>query len=305
MLYLLINLIWNFTQYTIILLTIILFVVFVLEKINFLRKWSPIQKFIFPNPHCLYSVNDTNIHSITSSQWKEPIIYSKYTTLNTIENEKQKESRIVLVCHGNGCNISHLQADNNIIDGLNNSSLNSKRWYGIYPEYPGYGPNGGYTDDTIIADRCVYLLKKMQKELNVKDENIIIIGRSIGSGIASQICEKINGSIGIKALILISPFSSLDNVILDVLKPYGKYIRYLSKLLVAQRFDNLSIIKKLSMPLLLFHGNTDELIKPNHSQILFDNSNSTIKHLEYLNGNHNNISYDEIQRILINFLKTL
>lgn len=78
-------------------------------------------------------------------------------------------------------------------------------------------------------------------------------GRSIGSGPATYLAA--NRSPG--ALILISPFKSIQCT--------AEVILGMMKFIVADRFKNIEEITKVTCPLLLIHGQKDDLIPYNHS----------------------------------------
>ena len=78
-------------------------------------------------------------------------------------------------------------------------------------EYPGYG----ISDDKEINDNNIliyaervysYLLSS-----GIKEKNIFIMGRSIGSGPAVHICSKYSPG----GLILICPYTSISDIIKD------------------------------------------------------------------------------------------
>jgi pimeloyl-ACP methyl ester carboxylesterase len=71
-------------------------------------------------------------------------------------------------------------------------------------EYPGYGLyEGACNSDQMIKD--AYSVLKYATKL-VPEKKIIVIGRSIGSGLAVEMGTKYSG---LRALVLISAFTSL------------------------------------------------------------------------------------------------
>jgi abhydrolase domain-containing protein 17 len=85
-------------------------------------------------------------------------------------------------------------------------------------------------------------------------EDIIIIGRSIGSGPATKLAANNNPS----ALILISAYTSIHSLVEHLI---GKWAQFL----VADRFKNLEYIKKVNCKVLFLHGKKDKLIPYEHS----------------------------------------
>lgn len=64
------------------------------------------------------------------------------------------------------------------------------------------------TNSENILEEALYVYDYIHEILGIKEENIIVLGRSIGSGPAIHVASK--RSTG--ALILISPFKSIRNI---------------------------------------------------------------------------------------------
>jgi len=128
-------------------------------------------------------------------------------------------------------------------------------------EYPGYGVYKTEDSDaeTIMVNANL-VLQFLTKVLKYKLSDIIIIGRSMGSGPACTLAAKYKD---IPALILISPFTSLKNAVKSLLGSFPS-------LLVKERFDNLTTIKQVACPTLLIHGQSDTIIPYQHSVELYE-----------------------------------
>lgn len=90
----------------------------------------------------------------------------------------------------------------------------------------------------------------------VPENKIIVIGRSIGSGLAVEVASKYSN---LRTLVLISAFTSLQSVVKEIA---GEWI---SKL-VKERFRNLEKMHRVKCPTLLIHGSEDTLIPKSHSE---------------------------------------
>jgi esterase/lipase len=79
-------------------------------------------------------------------------------------------------------------------------------------EYPGYGIYHGDspTSDKIIADAEI-VYKFLTKELFWKEHDIIVCGRSIGSGPACYLASTFAPS----SLVLVSPHTSIRGIVKD------------------------------------------------------------------------------------------
>ena len=74
-------------------------------------------------------------------------------------------------------------------------------------------------------------------------------GRSLGSAVATHVAEKHK----VAGMILESPFTSARAMA-------ARYYKIFPRALVRLRLDNLSRIKQIRCPTLIFHGNADMLV---------------------------------------------
>lgn len=88
----------------------------------------------------------------------------------------------------------------------------------------------------------------------IKQEDIILVGRSIGAGPACWLARKFSPS----AVALINPFKSIKEVAKAKL---GRVTNVMS----GEWFNNLEAIKSMSFPLALIHGYKDSVVSFNHS----------------------------------------
>lgn len=75
-------------------------------------------------------------------------------------------------------------------------------------EYSGYSIYKGKTTSEIIKEDSQYVYNYAIFKMGFKQQNIIVMGRSIGTGIALELMQKINPG----ALVLISPFVSIKSL---------------------------------------------------------------------------------------------
>ena len=97
-------------------------------------------------------------------------------------------------------------------------------------------------------------------DLGFKKQNILILGRSIGTGAATELALK--REIGVLALI--SPFTSLKDVVKEMV---GSFFKFFLK----ERFNNIENISKINCPTLIVHGTIDSMIPVEHSFQLHGN----------------------------------
>jgi len=129
-------------------------------------------------------------------------------------------------------------------------------------------------------------------EIGIDEKDIIVCGRSIGSGPAVHLAANRNPG----ALILISPFKSIQETASSILGIF--------KFLVKDRFNNINKIKTVTCPLLLIHGQQDNLIPFTHSLELSKNTGGPYDVFFPENMDHNEFDlYEDFLEPITNFLK--
>ena len=100
----------------------------------------------------------------------------------------------------------------------------------------------------IISD-SEFVYKFIIEKFKIPSSNIIVSGRSIGSGPAFHLASKFD----ILCLLLISPIKSVSNIA-------RKIAGRLADLFVEERFDNLSAANKVKCPTAIIHGLEDTMV---------------------------------------------
>ena len=122
-------------------------------------------------------------------------------------------------------------------------------------EYPGYGFSAGSPSQDSIAQTFVAAYDDLVSRKDIDSSRIIFFGRSLGGGAVCALAQKRSSA----ALILMSTFTSVRSFAKQFLLP---------SFLVRDPFDNLSVIKNYSGPVLILHGQRDEVIPFTHGQKL-------------------------------------
>lgn len=114
--------------------------------------------------------------------------------------------------------------------------------------------------------------------LNYSAENVILMGRSLGTGVTIQLAARCPY---LRGIILISPFTSIRDVAKNVAGS-------ISKLIIPDIFQSHDIISEVRLPVLFIHGREDDLIPFSHSVKLYESCGSSQKRLEIRdNMSHN------------------
>jgi fermentation-respiration switch protein FrsA (DUF1100 family) len=127
----------------------------------------------------------------------------------------------------------------------------------LLPDYRGYSGNPGSPDEQGLYEDGRAALGWLEAQ-GIPSARLVIIGNSIGSGVAVQMAIEQEPA----ALVLVSPLASVPLAVSDKL-PFLP-----ASLLVRDRFDNLAKIGRIEAPVLLLHGTADAVIPSSHSQRL-------------------------------------
>ena len=173
---------------------------------------------------------------------------------------------LILYSHGNSETLFDL--------GYRFKNYNDHGFSVLGYDYRGYGASGGvpsekncYSDIEKVYDYAV-------NELKYPPEKIIIYGRSLGGGPATELALRRPAA----ALVLESAFTSAYEVILSFSPP-------------GDQFDNLSKMPELKIPLLIVHGENDELIPISHGEKNFSAAAGDKYFLRVKNAGHNQLIF--------------
>jgi len=149
----------------------------------------------------------------------------------------------------------------NIADRLDNIKLlhDQTRISIFIFDYRGYGRSPGRSSETTTYLDGEGAINFVRSQLSVASDNLVIFGRSLGAAVAAEMASRYDS----RAVILESPFVSIREmakVILPAL-PIGP--------LLSAKFDVIDKVDKISVPLLVLHGDQDEIIPFEHGQKVF------------------------------------
>ena len=129
----------------------------------------------------------------------------------------------------------------------------------------------------------------------VEEQNIIIYGESLGTGVATHLSQYRNFA----GIILETPFTSM----IDAAKAFYPYIPV--SLLLKDRFDNKNKIKNINSPLLVMHGEVDQIVPFSMGQKIYEIANEP-KYSYFTKHDNHMMEYDKnLINTLNSFLKSL
>jgi uncharacterized protein len=116
-------------------------------------------------------------------------------------------------------------------------------------DYPGYGGSGGRATEPALYAAAAAAYAALATRPGVDPQRIYVYGRSLGSAVAIYTAA----ARPVAGLILESPFTSAAAM---AKHHYGLFPRFLLRL----SLDNLTNVKRVQCPILLFHGDADRLV---------------------------------------------
>ena len=116
-------------------------------------------------------------------------------------------------------------------------------------DYPGYGGSGGRATEPALYAAAEAGYATLATRPGVDPQRIYVYGRSLGSAVAIYTAARRS----VAGLILESPFTSAAAM---AKHHYGLFPRFLLHL----SLDNLTTVKRVDCPILLFHGDADRLV---------------------------------------------
>ena len=161
-------------------------------------------------------------------------------TLNGLLFKADRSKGLIFYLHGNAGSLSSWGEVARTYTDLN---------YDVYIlDYRGYGKSEGSISG---QEQLFQDVQTVYDELTNKynEDSIIVLGYSIGTGLASKIACTNNP----KLLILQAPFYSLTDMMRHTFPIIPTFI-------LKYKFKTNEFIKNCKMPIVIFHGNQDEVI---------------------------------------------
>ncbi|WP_036068829.1 alpha/beta hydrolase [Leptospira noguchii] len=171
-------------------------------------------------------------------------------------------------------------------------------WNLLITDYRGYGKNSGSISEKLMNSDAELWLSYLLNELKIPRNEIVIYGRSIGTGVAINLVSK-NPDLN---LFLETPFTDLFTLARN-------YYPFIQTWMLKFQFQNLAKLKNIRSKIRIFHGTQDQIIPYSNSEIIFKKlkeQNQDVILFTISNGSHNDLTiYPEYHRALKNSLDEL
>ncbi len=238
------------------------------------------EKFIFFPTKLSPNYTFSQFNNIQEMYYQVEEAVKIHALLFNVENPKG----IVLYFHGNARGVDDW--------GYAAADLTKHGYNVLMPDYRGYGKSQGTVTELNMYKDAEYVFKDLLK--TYKAEDIIVYGRSMGSGVSCELVSKYN----VRQLILETPYLSVLQVAKDTMPflPISKLIKY--------QFRNDLKIGKIESPIHIFHGTKDELIPYYHAVELAKYSKQQNNFTTIEGGTHNNLpEFTQFQEVLQQILE--
>lgn len=160
-----------------------------------------------------------------------------------------------------------------------------------YPSYGLYRPSPEINENSIKEDADI-IYNFLRHAIGLSEKQIIVFGRSIGSGPAVHLASKYEPLM----ICLFSPFKSVREAAAHLtFNILAKFIK--------DKFRNIDLMDKVGCPLLIIHGKKDKIVPLSHSEELLNKCASPKKQLTSPdNMSHNDFDMtNDLLNPLLNF----
>ena len=169
-----------------------------------------------------------------------------------------------------------------------------QNWNIILVSWRGFGGNKGKPTEQGLYEDARSAIKWLI-EKGILEENIIIYGESLGTGIATEIAQNKKYA----GVILESPFTSM------VAAAKSKYPIFPVKLLLKDKYESDKKIKNIKSPILIMHGEVDKIVPFWMGKKMFELANNP-KYSYFPKNDDHMLEYnDDLINSIKSFLKSL
>ena len=162
--------------------------------------------------------------------------------------------------------------------------------------YRGFGGNPGRPSENGLYEDGRAVLRFLNKN-TIPEARWIFYGESLGTAIAVHLAFELSRmGTPIQALILEAPFTSMSEM------AARSYPYIPARYLVKDKFNSLAKISVIQTPLLILHGECDEVVNVDLGKSLFDSAQGPKEGAWFPEAGHNNLYNFGAFKVVLNFL---
>jgi len=159
--------------------------------------------------------------------------------------------------------------------------------------YRGYGTSTGTPSEPGLYNDARTAIRFLMQQKHIPLNRIIVFGESLGTGVAVQMATEFD----VAALLLQAPYTSVAARAAEI------YYFVPVTLMIKDSYNSLAKIKRVKAPLLMFHGEKDEVIPIAHAKTLFDAANQPKQAIFFPGNGHNDFDTAVISEHVLNFIQ--
>lgn len=202
----------------------------------------------------------------------ELFVFNEQKQISALIVKPEKPDKVVIFSHGNASDfISMKSFCMKLVESLNIGI--------VCYDYPGYGLSDGTPTEQSCYDCFEEVMKKIKKE-GLKEDDTILVGQSLGTGVVVDWAVKHGWT---RPIILISPYKSIGTVVFD---------STVSSMFIdpVDKFKTIDKVKDLKCMVKIFHGKRDKVIDITHAETIFENlPDQTLEPVWIQTADHNDI----------------
>jgi len=147
-------------------------------------------------------------------------------------------------------------------------------------DYPGYGASEGKATEAGMYEAADLAYDELRRRPDVDPKHIYVYGRSLGSAAATHVAATRE----VAGLILESPFTSAKGMA-------ARHYRFVPRVMVRLRLDNIGRMPTIRCPTLIFHGTADMLVPMRMGQEVAAAAGGPVEFV-MIEGSGHNDTYD-------------
>jgi uncharacterized protein len=193
--------------------------------------------------------------------------------LNGVLFKSKRTKGLIFYLHGNGGSISSWSDVSEVYTSLG---------YDLFLlDYRGYGKSEGeITSEAQLHEDMQAVFKKVSSAYD--DKKVIVLGYSLGSCLAAKLA--VNNQVD--RLILQAPYYSMTDMM-------NEHYKILPPFILRYKLDTYKYVQQCRRPIVIFHGDKDELISYESSLKLKKYLKDTDTLIRLKGLGHNRITFDE------------
>ncbi len=200
--------------------------------------------------------------------------------------ETGETTRAVLLCHGNGANLSYR--------GELMLALRRHLGCGVFQfDYPGYGKSSGEPSEAGCYAAADAAFGWLTATMGVPADQVIVYGESLGGGVAVDVVSRND----CRAVVLVSTFTSLPAA------AKSRFWFLPCHWMMSNRFDSLSKLGRVQRPVFIAHGTIDRTVPFSHGEELFRLATGPKRFVRRDGRGHNDPIEPEVLRELAEFVR--